>query len=298
MNDGSGPQKQLLRDPVIAFVPYSLKLKGRKLSDVSLDELDWPIGRPDNLNATTIAELGSGDHILTAPHFWVYGKKANIAPVNLTLMVIEPRAYHRHHVWLAKRFYRRYYRVLASDESLLVTVPNADYLIAPHTFVPEYESTDCTKTHMLSLIASKKKSLVGHKLRHTVATKLRKLGVEVDIMGSGYRAFDKKSEGLAKYRYSMVIENSRQFCYFTEKLIDALLTKTVPVYWGAPDIRVFFDTRGMIVCNTEADLYDALDKMSEQDYEARLPYILTNQQTATRYQDYRLDAVKIIQESL
>ncbi len=286
------------RDPVIAFVPPGLKLKGRVLKDIPLDELDWPAGRPENLHATTVAELGPQDHILTVPHFWVYSKKAEISPVNLTLMVVEPRAYHWQHIWLAKRFHRRFYRVLGCDESLLVTVPNGDYLIAPHTFVPKWATTDCTKTRMLSLIVSKKKSLVGHKLRHRVVRKLRALGADVDVMGGGYRPFDEKSDGLASYRYSMVIENSRQFGYFTEKLIDALLMKTVPIYWGAPDVSVFFDTRGMIVCQTEADIYAALQTMSEQDYADRLPFLEANLQIARKYTDYRNDAVKVIRDSL
>jgi hypothetical protein len=287
----------LNRDPVIAFVPPNLKLKGRVLKDIPLDELDWPEGRPENLHAKTVAELGPQDHILTFPHFWVYGKKANISPVNLTLMIIEPRAYHWKHIWMAKRFYRRFYRVLGYDQSLLVKVPNSIHLIGTFSFVPNWAATDCTKTRMLSLIASKKKSLVGHKLRHRVVRKLRTLGVDVDVMGGGYRPFDEKSDGLASYRYSMVIENSRQLGYFTEKLIDALLLKTVPVYWGAPDIRTFFDPRGIIVCQTEADMYKALETMSEKDYADRLPFLEANLQSARKYMDYRIGAAQAIRDT-
>lgn len=286
------------RDRVIAFVEPGEKLRGRHLKDLSLDELEWPFGRPDGLDGKTIGDLDARDHILTPPHLWVFGGRVDISPVNLTLMVLEPRAYHQRYIWLAKLFYRRFYRVLGCDESLLLKVPNSEYLIAPHTFVADYKEIDCTKTKMLSLIASNKKSLVGHKLRHRVAQKLMSRGDEVDIMGSGYRAFGHKSEGLAAYRYSLVIENSRQFGYFTEKLIDALLMKTVPIYWGAPDVSAFFDTRGMIVCNTGADLYRALDKMSVKDYEARIPFMEANLITALQYQDYRTYAVKAIEDGL
>ena len=103
---------------------------------------------------------------------------------------------------------------------------------------------------MLSLIASAKRSLVGHKLRHQVVAWLKQAGIEVDVMGGGYRPFERKSDGLAPYRYSIVIENSREHGYFTEKLVDALLCRTVPIYWGAPDIETYFDMRGMIVCST------------------------------------------------
>lgn len=48
------------------------------------------------------------------------------------------------------------------------------------------------------------------------------------------------------FQYSFVIENSSQPNYFTEKLIDCLITKTIPIYYGCPNIEEFFDTSGWI----------------------------------------------------
>jgi hypothetical protein len=42
--------------------------------------------------------------------------------------------------------------------------------------------------------------------------------------------------------YSVVVESSNEQNYFTEKLIDCLITKTIPIYWGCPNISDFFDT--------------------------------------------------------
>jgi hypothetical protein len=42
--------------------------------------------------------------------------------------------------------------------------------------------------------------------------------------------------------YSVAIESSQEENYFTEKLIDCLITKTIPVYWGCPNIYHYFDT--------------------------------------------------------
>ena len=83
-------------------------------------------------------------------------------------------------------------------------------------------------------------------------------------MGGGYKAFKQKADGLAPYRYSVVIENVRERNYFTEKLIDALLCGTVPIYWGCPNIGDFFDTTGMMICESEADIQAALDKYDEK----------------------------------
>jgi hypothetical protein len=42
--------------------------------------------------------------------------------------------------------------------------------------------------------------------------------------------------------YSVAVESSSETNYFTEKLIDCLITKTIPIYWGCPNISDFFDT--------------------------------------------------------
>lgn len=42
--------------------------------------------------------------------------------------------------------------------------------------------------------------------------------------------------------YSVAIESSSEKDYFTEKIIDCLITKTIPIYWGCPNIDEYFDT--------------------------------------------------------
>ena len=49
------------------------------------------------------------------------------------------------------------------------------------------------------------------------------------------------------FQFHLTIENSRQENYFTEKLIDCLVTKTIPIYYGCPNIGEYFDTTGWIL---------------------------------------------------
>jgi hypothetical protein len=49
------------------------------------------------------------------------------------------------------------------------------------------------------------------------------------------------------FQFHLTIENSRQDNYFTEKLIDCLVTKTIPLYYGCPNIQEYFDTTGWIL---------------------------------------------------
>lgn len=151
--------------------------------------------------------------------------------------------------------------------------------------MPEWRALDLRKTAMCSLIASKKRSQAGHALRHATAQWVQAQGLDVAVMGQGYQPFGAKAEGLAPFRYSVVIENVRERNCFTEKLIDAVLCRTVPIYWGCPNIGDFMDTSGMILCENEAQIRAALAGMSEADYAARLPGLKAALTGAEAYSD-------------
>ncbi len=286
-----------MREPAIGSINYYQKVP-RRLTDIPLDDLDWPLGRPAGLEGATIGDLGPDDHLFCYPRKWVWGGKLRGLRANLSLLIVEPRAYDRRQIVLARLFHRRFHRVLTCDEALLASLPNAQYFVFGNTWVPDWRDRDLTKTRMLSLIASKKRRLRGHRLRHRIVRWMRARGIDADVMGGGYRPFDDKAEGLAPYRYSVVIENSRQNGYFTEKLIDALLLKTVPIYWGAPDIGRFFDTAGIITCSSEQEIRDAIERVSEADYMARLPAIEANRRKAPIYSDMLKSAARVIESTI
>uniref|UniRef100_A0A6C0EN07 Fucosyltransferase C-terminal domain-containing protein n=1 Tax=viral metagenome TaxID=1070528 RepID=A0A6C0EN07_9ZZZZ len=46
---------------------------------------------------------------------------------------------------------------------------------------------------------------------------------------------------IGQYRFTLAMENSRGGHYVTEKITHALLTGTVPIYWGAPHVTTYFN---------------------------------------------------------
>ena len=48
------------------------------------------------------------------------------------------------------------------------------------------------------------------------------------------------------YRYTIAVENSAHDNYFTEKIIDALLSECLPFYWGCPNFATHIDPRAFI----------------------------------------------------
>lgn len=53
----------------------------------------------------------------------------------------------------------------------------------------------------------------------------------------------------SEYAFSIACENVSQEGYTTEKIVEAFVAGTIPIYWGDPDITKDFNERAFINCN-------------------------------------------------
>lgn len=282
--------------PAIAVIPYLERLP-EGLPNLPLDRLDWPLGRPARLAQGTVADMAATDHLITYPKTRLYLAPRGRRKARLSLMIVEPDAVHAKHLRLARLLHRRFFRVLTKNSGLLAAIPNGARFIAGFSFVAPSDEIPAEKTQMTSIIASAKRIYEGHRLRHAVIDEARALGLPLEVMGRGYRPIEDKTEGLAPYRYTVVIENSREPSYITEKLIDALRCRSVPIYWGAPDAGTIFDPAGLIECTTRDDILAALRHASAEDYDRRRPAIEANARLADHYADMHRRAAEIIRNA-
>lgn len=283
--------------PTVAVMPYGVKL-GARPARLSLDLLDWPLGRPDRLRGAgrTIADLAPFDHLVVFPTTSLHLRPSLGTRALVSVVLLEPEAIHGKHMRLLRLSHRRFHRVLTSNEALLAAIPNGVMFPLGWTWVPDWAERRHVKTRMCSLIASAKRDLEGHKLRHSMAEWVMNDGLEVDVMGRGYQPFEDKHEGLSPYRFSIVIENVRERNYFTEKLVDAVLCQTVPIYWGCPNLGDFMDTSGMILCTTEDEMRKAVRDLSEELYARLLPGLLRGIEGASRYAGFHDRVAKAVLE--
>jgi hypothetical protein len=86
--------------------------------------------------------------------------------------------------------------------------------------------------------------------------------------------------------FHISIENHSHNGYFTEKVVDAFLTKTVPIYWGCKDIDKYFDTKGMILFETYEEAIEKINNLTEEDYHSRKEYMDKNYKLALHYADF------------
>ena len=105
------------------------------------------------------------------------------------------------------------------------------------------------------------------------------------IYGNGYKPIENKITALKDYRFSLIIENEYSNNWFTEKLIDCLVTGTVPVFWGCPNIHKFFDPRGFILFNNIDQIPKIKSECNESAYKNLLPFIKKNYHSALEYVD-------------
>lgn len=86
--------------------------------------------------------------------------------------------------------------------------------------------------------------------------------------------------------FHVAVENSTHNNYFTDKIVDCFCTKTIPIYWGAPNIDNFYDPKGIIQFSNENELVEILNKLTPEDYYSRLEAVENNYAWALKDSDY------------
>ena len=85
--------------------------------------------------------------------------------------------------------------------------------------------------------------------------------------------------------FSVVIENDYQKNYFSEKLIDAFATFTIPIYLGSPNINSFFDTNGMLLPKSIDELIDIVNSLNSDYYWENIESLNNNYLRSKEYWD-------------
>ena len=101
------------------------------------------------------------------------------------------------------------------------------------------------------------------------------------------RGKDGRERMFETFQFSIQIENNLQTNYFTEKLLDCLLKKTIPIYWGCPNIGDYFDTSGWILFNNFEELKDKISKLTPEYYSKYTATIEHNAQEALKYANWK-----------
>jgi hypothetical protein len=113
------------------------------------------------------------------------------------------------------------------------------------------------KTKNISCIVTKRGNSWGTKNiydERVALADLLSIDDHIDIYGTFWPNNGKNIHGeiwnkfvaLNDYMFSIGIENTSENNYITEKFYDCILTDTIPIYFGAPNISDYFDMNGMV----------------------------------------------------
>jgi hypothetical protein len=80
--------------------------------------------------------------------------------------------------------------------------------------------------------------------------------------------------------FHVCVENVKSNNWYTEKIGEAFCTKTIPIYWGCPNIEEYYDKRGIITFETEEELVHIINNLTPEIYYEMKPYVDYNYEVA------------------
>ena len=196
---------------------------------------------------------------------------------NTILVTTEPSSITRY----GRAFSKQFHYLLTNQDEQVLPHPNA---IRSQTgmlwyYGKDYDSivsvTHPNKTKKISTICSnKRQGHTIHRRRYDFTKIMEERIPELERFGRGFTWIDTKAEGLDDYEFHVAIENHYAPNVWTEKLADAFLGFTVPIYYGCPNVYDYFPEESLIqidIFDTEGSIAKIKEVIAaEGEYERRL----------------------------
>ncbi len=134
------------------------------------------------------------------------------------------------------------------------------------------------KTKAISTVCSTKAMRhTLHSLRLDFTRRLMSDLPELDVFGYGMGHLDNKADAIDSYRYHLVIENHSSPHHWTEKLADAFLGYSLPIYFGCTNLNEYFPEESYVwidIRNYDSAKSQIRSLIASDAYEKRLPAII------------------------
>lgn len=172
----------------------------------------------------------------------------------------------------------------------LLDLPNARFMVYGGCFVSELPQVKRFEVSFLYSVGLNN-DMPGYALRKNIWEARGRLTEKFRYHSSAIRPPAEKDnpwpyktkDKLFESMFSLIIENTSEKNYFTEKVIDAFQTYTVPIYWGCPNISDYFDPDGIICFSDLDELEQIIRRLTVADYYSRLGSIHANYKKSNEY---------------
>jgi hypothetical protein len=188
--------------------------------------------------------------------------------------------------------------ILASDEEIINSCKNS--LLFPfgtswidYSFAQNVDPMK--KKFEASFLCGAKRSTQGHILRHNLWYRQKEIKIPKTFWISGVLPIENidnnptllpelcQKKMLFNCQFHIAIENLKINNYFTEKLIDCFHMRTIPIYWGCPNVAKYFDIDGIYAADNEQEIIDICNSLTPEQYFSRLDSIEHNFKECLKY---------------
>lgn len=222
-------------------------------------------------------------------------EELNKNPYNI-LIIQEPNELFGLHDWAIKNK-NNFSCILTWSEMILKECDNALLFPFGTSFLHEcpefYEQIKMeNKKFGISFLCGRKKITEGHLLRHQIYENGYKIEIDKIWMYDGPPDCKKLCWDT---QFHISIENVKKNNWFTEKIIDCFLTKTIPIYWGCDNLSEYFNSDGYITFNSSDELLEKINTLTPDYYFDRKKIIEKNYHSALYHGDffYRLNEILV-----
>jgi len=212
----------------------------------------------------------------------------------------EPNEYFGLHDWTIQNKHL-FDVILTQSYKVLNNCDNAVFQPFGHTWLkPDQYNKNHNKEFKIAHLQGKLLKTYGHSLRHQVTARKNELNIPLKFYETYGDRSNIEDARLGKEfifgdsQFGVVIENTSSRGYFTEKILDCFLLKTIPLYWGCSNIGDFFDIEGIIPFSNVDDLIYISNNLSENYYNSKKEIIDKNWKLALEYVDYEQNIVNTI----
>ena len=225
----------------------------------------------------------------------------DLSPINI-LVLQEPNEYFGYHDWAIQN--KDLFNVILTwDDKVLNNCDNALLLPFGHSwFKPDQYKVNHSKSFQISHLCGKLLKTYGQSLRHELLARKNEIKIPTkffDVYGDRYNIEDArkgKEEVFGDSMFGIAIENTSHNGYFTEKILDCFLLKTIPIYWGCTDIDNFFNKKGIIKFGSVDECIYLSNTLTKEYYNSKKDIIEENYQKALHYIDYEQNIVNKVTE--
>jgi len=214
-----------------------------------------------------------------------------LSSINI-ISIHEPNEYFGRHDWIIQNKHL-FDVILTWDDKILNNCDNALFIPFGHTwFTPDQYKKHYQKEFKVSHLRGNLLKSYGHQMRWEILERKNELKTPTkffDVYGDRYNieeAKKGKKEVFSDSMFGVAIENFSHRGFFTEKILDCFLLKTIPIYWGCPNIGDFFNNEGIIKFGDVDDFIYITNQLTEDYYDSKKDIIEENYQKALQYVNY------------